>query len=159
MTASPTRPGFWLTNRIANPVLRRLLRGRLGARLGRRLAVLRYRGRRTGDSHELIVQYAREGDVVSIVPGQAERKRWWRNMTEPWPVELWLAGVHVPGTARVVRDADDHEATATALAAYRRVFPKAAEASLVVRVELAPTASADSDGQASGIGRRQTGRT
>jgi hypothetical protein len=40
--------GFQITNRVANPVLRRLLRARAGRRLGRRLAVLRYRGAGTG---------------------------------------------------------------------------------------------------------------
>jgi hypothetical protein len=84
--------GFWVTNHLANPILRPLLRGPLGRRLGRRLAVLRYRGRRTGRVRKLVVQYVREGDQVWSWPGQPQRKRWWRNMAEPQPVEVWLAG-------------------------------------------------------------------
>jgi hypothetical protein len=96
--------GFWITNRLANPVLRPLLLGPLGRRLGRRLAVLRYSGRRTGQIHELVVQYARHNNQVWIMPAHAERKRWWRNMLDPQPVDVWLAGRHLVGVARVVGD-------------------------------------------------------
>jgi hypothetical protein len=100
----PRTHGFWVTNHLGNPNLRPLLRSSLGRRLGRRLAVLRDRGHRSGQVHELVVQYVRVGDVVWIVPGQPERKRWWRNMLAPWPVELWLAGTHVTGAAHVLRE-------------------------------------------------------
>src|SRR6266545_7087393 len=72
--------GFWWTNHVANPVLRRLLCGPLGSRLGRHLAVLRYRGRSTGRAHELVVQYAQDGHQIWVMPGHPERKRWWRNL-------------------------------------------------------------------------------
>jgi len=65
-----------LTNRLANPVLRRLLKRRIGRRLGRHLAVLRYRGVRTGRPHELVAGYARDGGSVWIWAGSAERKTW-----------------------------------------------------------------------------------
>jgi hypothetical protein len=51
--------GIWVKNHLANPVMRPLLRSRAGRRLGRHLALIRYRGRRTGRVHELPVQYAR----------------------------------------------------------------------------------------------------
>ena len=35
-------PGIWVTNHLANPVLRPLLHSRAGHRLGRRLALIRY---------------------------------------------------------------------------------------------------------------------
>jgi hypothetical protein len=93
---------FWLTNRFANPVLRRLLRTPLGRGLGRSLAVLRYTGRRTGRTYELVCQYARDGDRVWILVGQADRKTWWRNLSTPSPVELWLAGRRHSATAVAV---------------------------------------------------------
>lgn len=71
---------FWLTNRVANPVLRRFLRSRPGRRMGRGLAVLRYTGRRTGQAHELVCQYARAGDTVWVLVATAEQKTWWRNL-------------------------------------------------------------------------------
>jgi hypothetical protein len=44
----------FLTNRLANPVLRRLLKTGAGRLPGRRLAVIRYTGVRAGRPHELI---------------------------------------------------------------------------------------------------------
>lgn len=139
MTTTKVR-GLWVTNHVANPVLRPLLRGPLGRRLGRRLAVLRYRGRRTAEAHDLVVQYVRDGDQVWIVPGQPERKRWWRNLLEPQRVDVWLAGSHLSGVGRVMRrDTDGLELT-KALDAYRAVFPRVPEADVMVRVDLTPTA-------------------
>jgi len=133
LTTTTGSHGFFVTNRIANPVLRPLLRGSFGARLGRKLAVVRYRGRRTGQQHELVVQYAREGDRVWVVPGQPDRKRWWRNMNEGRPVTVWIAGRQYEGTARVVRDA---EGLAGGYANYRAVFTRATAPDLMVRIDL-----------------------
>jgi membrane protease YdiL (CAAX protease family) len=135
-----SRGGFWLTNHLANPILAPLLRSGVGRRLGRRLAVVRYRGRRTGRIHELVVQYVRDGDVVWIVPGRPERKQWWRNMLNPWPVDIWLVGHHLAGVARVVNEANDRESVGTALARYRVTFPRVTHTSVVVRVDVSPTA-------------------
>lgn len=127
---------FWVTQRLVNPILRPLLRGPLGGGLGRRLAVLRYRGRRTGEPHELVVQYAGGGDRVWIVPGHPERKRWWRNMLAPRPVEVWLAGRRRTGIARVLPGTGDDPEVAEALAAYRAVFPRMFQAPVLVRIDL-----------------------
>ena len=53
--ATPSPFSFWFLNRMANPVLRHLLRTPLGRRPGRRLAALRYHGRTSGRLHELVV--------------------------------------------------------------------------------------------------------
>ena len=95
---------FWLTNRLANPLLRRLLRSPAGHRLGSRLAVIRYRGRRTGLAHEVVAGYRREGNTAWVTVGLPERKVWWRNLRTPAPVEVWLAGQHHDATAVVVED-------------------------------------------------------
>jgi hypothetical protein len=140
--SAPRRGGFWMTNHVANPMLRPLLRGPLGRRWGRRLAVLRYRGRRTGTTYELVVQYVRDGDRVWIMPGLAERKRWWRNMREPLPVELWLAGQHVQGAARAITNEQAPNEVADAFAAYVKGFPRSgngARPEVMVRVDLVRT--------------------
>src|SRR6476469_1855111 len=103
---------FWVTNRVANPVLRRLLRTTLGSRLGRGLMVLRYTGSVTGRPHELVVQYAQDGDTVWVLVGQADRKTWWHNLRQPADVELWLAGEHVHARAAVVAGSADPDAAA-----------------------------------------------
>jgi len=120
-----TSRGFWMTNRLANPVLRRLLRTSVGRHLGRGLMVVRYTGRVTGRPHELVVQYTRDGDAVWILVGQAGRKTWWHNLRQPADVDLWLAGEHVRARAVVVSGSGDPTQAAAGLAAYRRAVPRA----------------------------------
>lgn len=140
---SSPRHGFWVTNRVANPLLRRVLRGRLGRRMGRRLAVLRYRGRRTGAVHELVVQYVRDGARVWVMVGEPERKRWWRNMIRPVLVDLVLAGHNVSGVARAIDTSGQPDEVARAVAAYVENFPRARPAAdrpgmltVMVRIDL-----------------------
>ncbi|HZC51255.1 MAG TPA: nitroreductase/quinone reductase family protein [Mycobacterium sp.] len=133
MSCAAHRHRFWITNHLVNPVLRVMLRGPWSRRFGHRLAVLRYEGRHTGVSHELIVQYATDGNHVWIVPGHPERKQWWRNMLTPRAVELWLAGRRLTGTARVT---DTDAELRAAVDAYQAVSPRAPRATLAVRIEL-----------------------
>jgi hypothetical protein len=113
----------WLTNRVANPVLRRLLRSPLGRLPGRRLAVVRYTGVTSGRVRELVAGYARIGTTVWIWVGDAGSKRWWRNFRTPVPVELELAGEQVRG-----RGVADPEACRHGVAAYVAGVPGAARA-------------------------------
>lgn len=145
--------GFWVTNHLANPILRPLLRSRAGRRLGRHLAVLRYRGRRTGQQHELVVQYARDGDAVWVLPGQADRKTWWRNFREPSDVEVWFAGENTHARGVVLDGRLQPDRVGAGLAVYLRQLPRArkalgidadadlsrvAERSVLVRIDLHP---------------------
>src|SRR3954452_11148574 len=104
--------GFWMTNQLAHPLLRRPLRPPAGLRLGRGLMVLRYTGTVTGRPHELVVQYARDGDTVWVLVGLADRKTWWHNLRQPADVDLWLAGEHVHARAVVVSGAVDPDPAA-----------------------------------------------
>jgi hypothetical protein len=117
---------FRLTNRVANPVLLRLLRSRAGRRSGRRLAVLRYTGTVTGRRHELVVLYARTGPTVWIAVSGAQHKSWWRNLGAPADVVLWLAGEERTGRAVAVDGAVQPEEARTGLAAYLAGMPAAA---------------------------------
>jgi hypothetical protein len=123
--ATPSPFSFWFLNRVANPVLRRVLRTPLGRRPGRRLAVLRYRGRTTAQPHELVVMYVRMADTVWIMVGWPETKRWWRNLVEAAPVELWIGSRHVNGSATVLTPGVRDDERRAAFAAYTTVFPKA----------------------------------
>lgn len=59
-----------MTNHVTNRLLSPLLRGPLGRVFGRRLALLRYRGRRTGRMRELVVQYELRDAQVWITIGR-----------------------------------------------------------------------------------------
>jgi hypothetical protein len=115
-----------VTNRLANPVLRRLLRGRAGRRLGRSLLVIRYHGRRTGRPHELVVQYARSGPTVWVLVGRADRKNWWHNLRSPAEVDLWMAGERFRARAVAVVGAQQPAEARRGLTAYLAGRPAAA---------------------------------
>ncbi|MDQ1650710.1 MAG: hypothetical protein QOG60_2767 [Frankiaceae bacterium] len=97
---------FFVTNMVANRVLIPVLRSRAGRRLGRQLAVVEYVGRRSGQPHRLVTQYAVDGPTVRISVGMWERKTWWRNFRAPQPLHLRLAGVEHEATAHVERVGD-----------------------------------------------------
>jgi F420H(2)-dependent quinone reductase len=120
-------PGIWVTNHLANPLLRHLLRGPAGHRLSRRLALIRYRGRRTGRMYELLVQYARDGNRVWILPGSPEHKTWWRNLRGGADVDLVLAAHDIHGHAMVI-DRSRQPEFAEGLTAYLRAVPQARRA-------------------------------
>jgi hypothetical protein len=101
---SPTRTqNVPLTKGFANRVLISLLTGRAGTRLGRKLAVVDYVGRRSGDRHLLVTGYTVEGRTVRIRVGMAKRKTWWRNFEHPHPVRLRLAGTDHEASAHAAR--------------------------------------------------------
>jgi hypothetical protein len=74
---------MWFRNRLVNPVVRLLLRSPLHPVLSRSLGILSYQGRKTGRWRSLPCMYARDGQDLYVVPGQPERKVWWRNLRQP----------------------------------------------------------------------------
>jgi hypothetical protein len=68
------------------------------------------------------------GGVVWIVPGQPEKKLWWRNFRSPGNVELLLAGELKRGTAIAIEGRLEPETVASGLASYWQAFPRARKA-------------------------------
>jgi F420H(2)-dependent quinone reductase len=95
---------FVVVNRVVNPVVRAVLRSPAHGLLSGHLALLTVTGRRSGRTFTFPVGYHRDGERVTIGVDWPERKRWWRNLSEPAPVEIWLAGVRRAGTARAQGD-------------------------------------------------------
>ncbi|MEO7062010.1 MAG: hypothetical protein ABI083_20025 [Lapillicoccus sp.] len=93
-----------VANHAANRMLIPLLTGPAGTLLGRWFALVDYRGRRTGQRHQLVTLYARDGRTVRISVGMAEHKTWWRNFEQPYAMRLRLAGQDHDATAHLERD-------------------------------------------------------
>ena len=66
--------------------------------------MIEYLGRRSGQHHELVTQYVKEGSTVRIEVGMFDRKTWWRNLKTDHPVRLRLAGQDYDLTGHVVRE-------------------------------------------------------
>lgn len=120
------RMSLVFTNRVANPCVRALLRSRFGSRAGARLALVGYHGRLTGDAREVVVQYARRGRQLWLLPAVPASKVWWRNFREPQRTHLRLAGGDFTGVATVVDAADAPDELLAGLVVYAAVFPQAA---------------------------------
>ncbi len=99
----PAQP--WL--RYVNAVTRWILHTPVLRRLADRQVIeLRFTGTRTGRTMVLPVMYAQRGGKVVVLVGGPERKRWWRNFTQPHPAQILLRGVTRTGTGRVVARGD-----------------------------------------------------
>jgi hypothetical protein len=78
----------------------------IGRFVGRGLVVIRYVGRRSGQSFEIPVGYRRSGDTLTINVGAPDSKNWWRNfLGEGGPLTLLnLDGADCTGHAVANRD-------------------------------------------------------
>jgi deazaflavin-dependent oxidoreductase (nitroreductase family) len=105
-----------------NAVVRPVLRSRFHWLLSRKLMLVTVRGRRTGRLHTFPVGYVQEGDVLHVLVGDYETKRWWRNLEAPAPVELTLRGRTVRATGVLLRWDSDSQALTAVLGRYVTAF-------------------------------------
>ncbi|GII06001.1 nitroreductase/quinone reductase family protein [Planobispora takensis] len=115
-TAAPhARRPHRMQTRLVNPVIRHLLRTPWHDLLSRWVVLLTLTGRRSGAAITVPVQYAQDGDILTLV---SRRSRiWWRNLEGGAALRLTLRGVEHTGQAAV---SCDPEQVRTALAAIGR---------------------------------------
>jgi hypothetical protein len=92
-------------------------------------------GRRSGIVRRFPAQYAEDDSGMVVVPGQHERKTWWRNVRgEGTPIEALVEGRWAAATAYLLHPGDAGHAEA--LATYRDRWPRTpfSTAQPVVRV-------------------------
>jgi hypothetical protein len=83
-----------------NPPMRALLRSPFHRIASRNLALLRYRGRKSGREFVTPLSYVREGTLVRFL--SSHNTRWWTNFRDgPTPVEVEIARRTHSGVARV----------------------------------------------------------
>ena len=121
--------------RLANPLVRAVLRSRLHRILSGRLLVLSYRGRRSGKLFEIPVRYAETDDGrLVVVATWPERKLWWRSFDGGGTASVTLGRARRPVAGCV----ETGEARDAALSAYLGAFPRSErlvrEAAVVVLV-------------------------
>ncbi len=119
--------------RVANPVVRGVLRTPAHSVLSGRLLVLTYRGHRSGATFSIPLRYAETPDGRFVAAAvDREQKRWWRSFTEPRTATLLVRGTKL-AVVGAVADGPRHDA---AHAAYVGRYPRSAgllgDAALVV---------------------------
>jgi len=100
----PGRAFQAIESRVANPVLRVVLRTPLHRLVGGSLMLLTYEGRRSGRDYSTPVAYVRDEGAV-VVTTFLEEATWWRNFRDGHPATLWLQGQPVAATGRATTDA------------------------------------------------------
>ena len=116
--------------RLANPVVRSVLRSRVHPLLSGRLLVLTYSGRRTGRTFAIPLRYAEtdDGRLVAVAL-RPEEKLWWRAFAEEAAASVTLRGANKPVTGVITAGAPRDEALAAYIARYgssRRLLDDAA---------------------------------
>jgi hypothetical protein len=119
-----------------NSLVMSLLGSRAHAAVDRSLMVMRVRGKVSGRTFELPVQYAAAVDGLVVAPGRPESTRWWRNLTEPAPVDVLLHGSWHQGLGLLLLPGDPGYDAASAV--YRQRWSRVAlrEDNPLVRVRL-----------------------
>jgi deazaflavin-dependent oxidoreductase (nitroreductase family) len=129
-------------NYIANPVVRLILRSPLHGMLSPYVLLIRYRGRKSGKTHTLPVQYVESGNAIYILPSGAEHKTWWRNLKGDAPLEILLRGQRLQAEGGLLVGQADLELISEALGLYLQRFPGLVPS---YRVHRKPDGSLDAD--------------
>ena len=118
---------MWFMNKIANPFVKLILRSPLHGWMSAAVLLITYRGRKSGKEFTLPVQYVQDENYVYIVPGDAEKKTWWRNLKGGADVQVTLKGQTRSGVGILLeREADEAEIL-KAFGLYLKQFPSLAK--------------------------------
>ncbi len=93
---------MWFMNKIANPLVRLILRSPFHGIMSTALLLITYHGRKSGKEYTLPVQYVQDNQVVYIISGEPEQKTWWRNLRGGAPVQVLLQGQQLQAYADVL---------------------------------------------------------
>jgi len=93
----PNWANSWMKWALTTPGIEKMI--------GQGVALMRFKGRRTGTAYTIPVSYHRQDDIVTVITKR--QRKWWHNFESPIEVELRLAGRKYTGTAEI--EADDDE--------------------------------------------------
>jgi len=96
-----------------------------------KLALVRYRGRRSDREFVTPVQHVPFDDGLVILAGRLKSKFWWRNFIVRRALDILVAGRWRKASAHVARGPDEREQATRMLAAYVDQSPSARRASTV----------------------------
>lgn len=118
---------MWFMNKIANPFVRLILRSPLHGIMSASVMLITYTGCKSGKEYTLPVQFASENHTINIVPGNANKKTWWRNLRREPAMKLWMAGVAKSGRAVVLEGDFQVSLITQLLTTYLLRFPPSAK--------------------------------
>ena len=93
--------------KMINPPMRALLRSPMHSIASRHLAILNYRGRKSGRAFATPLSYVREGTLVRLL--SSHNTGWWKNFRDgEASVEIEMAGETASGVARLWDGDSEH---------------------------------------------------
>ena len=122
---------------LYNPIMKWLLRSSLHSLVSGNTLLLVFTGRKSGQEYSTPINYAREGDCLTLITSR--QHEWWKNLQTARPVKLQLRGHEVCGIAQVL--APDAETMVAAMEKVYHGIPheqavKLAPESLIIRIVL-----------------------
>lgn len=118
---------MWFMNVLINPWMCWVLGSPLHGWLSASLLLVSYRGRKTGKRYTLPVGYAQNGKQIYILPGNPEKKTWWRNLKGGLPLELTLRGQVLQAQGRLLDPQAEQAELAHGLGVYLQQTPGLAQ--------------------------------
>jgi hypothetical protein len=118
---------MWFMNKIANPIVRLIIRSPLHGVMSASVLLISYTGCKSGKEYTLPVQFACENHTIYIVPGNPNKKTWWRNLRREPAVKLWLSGKSRTGRAVVLEGNHQVGLITQGLTTYLQRFPPSAK--------------------------------
>jgi len=113
-----------LAYKIANPFIKALLRSPLHGQMSGSVAILHFRGRKSGREFETPLSYVREDGTVFLL--SAQTTVWWKNLREEGtPVTLEIAGESLNGKTKLWEG--DSEALRARVHRYISALPRDAK--------------------------------
>lgn len=118
---------MWFMKYIANPLVKLILSSPLHPLLSASTLLITVSGRKTGKAYTLPVNYACDGDEIWIIPGQPERKTWWRNLGHEALVTVTYFGRRRCAEATLFQGSPVESAAVNGLQVYFTRFPASAK--------------------------------
>ncbi|RZN62551.1 hypothetical protein [Methanonatronarchaeum sp. AMET6-2] len=82
---------IYIESKLANPVIKRILKSRLHWPLSTRLLILNYRGHKSGQEITTPLFYIPKDSILTVITRRNEVS-WWRNFKEEYPAYIWYRG-------------------------------------------------------------------
>ncbi|MDA0677504.1 MAG: nitroreductase/quinone reductase family protein [Chloroflexi bacterium] len=105
------RKQFKLFQVVGNACVKRVLRTRFHWLLSRNVVLLEIKGRKSGRTLLVPVNYRQHGDAISVMTYRG--RKWWLNLRDVTELPVYLKGERVLAVPEIITD--DHEAIAAAL--------------------------------------------
>jgi hypothetical protein len=119
---------MWFMNHVFNPIVRWILSSPvLHGLASKDLVLIAFTGQKSKKHYSTPVEYQQDGQILWIIVGFPEKKKWWKNLIGGTSINLCLRGEWVSGEAFAYQGEQSPEEVTQGLMLWAKKFPKIAE--------------------------------